>query len=175
METIKKIVPAHNDVRRLIEVDHYEDHEKRTESAEFKRVKKELHEEHVGCWIGNGRCEGGLEIHHNIVEYATISEVDFAKVQAKFPFMTTPENKAGMQVLCKKHHRDPIFGKHYTTEPEWILQAFMTESALDHFELAGYTEIFYEKFLKEGKTIPEAKTLAGLYAKKKVEGFKTGK
>jgi hypothetical protein len=171
METTK-IVPAHTDVRRLIEVDHYEDHEKRTESAEFKRVKDELHKEHVGCWIGNGRCEGGLEIHHNIVEYATLSEVDFAKVQAKFPFMTTPENKQGMQVLCRKHHRDPIFGKHYTTEPEWILQAFMREEALDHFELAGYTELYYEEFLKKGNTPAEAKKLAKDKAVAKVASFK---
>lgn len=170
MET-KKIVAAHNDIRRLVEVAHYEDHEKRTESTEFKRVKKELHEEHVGCWIGR-HCEGGLEIHHDVIEYSAISEVDFEKVTAKYPYMTTHENKKGMQVLCRKHHRDPGFGKHDMTEPIWKLQAFMTEEALNNFELATYAEIFYEKHIKEGRTPAEAKTLAKAEAEKKVEGFK---
>lgn len=169
----KKIVPAHNDIRRLIEVDHYEDHEKRTESSEFKRVKDELHKEHVGCWIGQ-HCEGGLEIHHDVVEYSAITEVDFAKVQARYPEMKTPENKSGMQVLCRKHHRDPGFGKHDLTEPIWKLQAFMTEIALNHFELATYTEIYYEKHIKNGSSPAEAKKLAKDEAEKKVASFKTG-
>lgn len=171
MET-KKITPAHNDIRKLVEVAHYEDHEKRTESAEFRRVKKELHEEKIGCWIGNGRCEGGLEVHHDHLEYSALSEVNVDKVKAKYPDFTSVDGKTNMQMLCQKHHRGLGFGKHEMSEPVWKLQAFMKEEALDKFELATYTEIFFEKYLKAGHSKEESMKLAKAEAEKKVEGFK---
>jgi hypothetical protein len=142
---VNKIVPAHTDIRRLIEVDHYEAHEKRTESAEFRRIKKELHEAGVGCWIGNGRCEGGLEIHHNIIEYSAITEVDINKVRAEHPDFKDVDCKEQMLVLCEKHHRGKGFGIHDMTYPIWQLQKYMTPEALDHFESAVKAEIEAEK------------------------------
>lgn len=143
MET--KIVPAHNDVRTLVEVAHYEEHGKRTESAEFRRVKRELHEAGVGCWVGQ-RCEGGLEVHHNIIEYSAMSEVDINKVRADHPEFKDVDCKEQMMVLCSKHHRGKGFGIHDMTYPIWQLQKYMTPEALDRFESAVHAEL-----AKEGK------------------------
>lgn len=140
-----KVVPAHNDVRRLIELDHYESHEKRTESAEFRRVKEEFKKEHAQCWVNNKYCEGQLEVHHNIIEYSAITEVDMEKVRAEYPFFTSPENKGGMRVLCAKHHRGKFHGVHSMTYPIWVLQKFMTDEALDNFEKAIQEEIKKEQ------------------------------
>lgn len=129
-----KIIPAHSDIKRLIEVAHYEDHEKRTESKEFRASKKYLHEHHVPCFINNGRCEGHLEVHHNIIEYSASTEVDWNKVRADFPNVSDVDDLDQMMVLCEKHHRKPGFGIHDMEYPIWILQKYMTETALDKFE-----------------------------------------
>lgn len=143
MET-RKIVAAHNDIRRLIEVAHYEDHFKRTESAEFRHVKEQMHKEGIGCWIGNGRCEGHLEVHHNIVEYSAESEIDPDKVKAEHPKFTDVDCRENMIILCEKHHRSR-FGIHNMTFPIWVLQKYMKPDALEHFENAVKKEIEAEK------------------------------
>lgn len=144
MENEKKIVKAHDQEETLHEVIHYEDHDKRTESAEFRKVKAELHAENVPCWINNGRCEGTLEVHHNIIEYSASTEVDWNKVHVDYPEFTDVDSKFQMKVLCRKHHRDPGFGIHKITNPAWVLQRYLTEEALDKFENAVH------KMLDEG-------------------------
>jgi hypothetical protein len=135
-EHYAKVVPAHDQFQTLKTVTHYEDHEERSESAEFRAVKKKLHAEGVGCWIGNGRCEGDLEVHHNVVEYSAMTEVDWDKVKADHPNITTPEDIDGMMVLCAKHHRGIGTGIHATDYPTWELQKYLTPAALDKFEAA---------------------------------------
>jgi hypothetical protein len=130
----KKVIPAHSDVKRLVEVAHYEAHDKRTESAEFRQSKKYLHQHNVPCFINNGRCEGHLEVHHNIIEYSASTEVDWDKVKKDFPNVTSVDDLDQMMVLCEKHHRQPGFGIHDMEYPIWILQKYMTEEALDKFE-----------------------------------------
>lgn len=128
------IVKAHSQIKHIVEVAHYEDHEQRTESTEFKKVKKHFHDEHAKCYINNGRCEGSIEIHHNIIEYSASTEVDWDKVREEFPNVTSVDDLDQMLPLCRKHHRDPGFGIHDMEYPIWRLQKYMTEEALDKFE-----------------------------------------
>jgi hypothetical protein len=141
----KKIVEEHDEVIRLTIVEHYEAHPKRSESAEFRKVKKELHEENVPCWINNGKCEGNLEVHHFMVEWSAETEIDPEKVRQENPEYTDADCKANMMVLCEKHHRHKGFGIHTTPFPIWRLQKYMTAEALEDFERAVKNELYKNK------------------------------
>lgn len=132
---------AHNDVRRLVELAHYEDHDKRTESSAFRHIKAQLHKEHAQCYIGNKYCEGNIEIHHKVIEWSAATEVDFEKVMKDFPTINDPDTMENMMPLCAKHHRGKFHGIHVMTYPIWVLQRYMTEEALDKFEAAIQEEI----------------------------------
>lgn len=131
-----KLVPAHDEIRHLLEVDHYEVHAHRTESEEFKKVKKGMHDEGLTCFINNGKCDGQLEIHHGIIEYSAASEVDWNKVNQDYPNFKDVDGRYQMVPLCEKHHRRPGFGVHYLTEPIWRLQKYMNPEALEKWEKA---------------------------------------
>ena len=129
-------VIAHDDVRRLIEVIHYEDHDGRTESTEFREVKKAFHDAHAKCWIDNGYCEGDIEIHHNVIEYSASTEVDWVKVQIDHPGFDHVDSKLQMIPICEKHHRGVGTGIHDVTYPAWQLQKYLNPHALALFEAA---------------------------------------
>ena len=129
-------VIAHDDVRRLIEVIHYEDHPDRVESPEFREVKKEFHDAHAKCWIDNGYCNGEVEIHHGIIEYSASSEVDWEKVKTDHPGFDHVDSKLQMIPLCAKHHREAGTGIHAVTYPAWQLQKYLNPHALALFEAA---------------------------------------
>jgi hypothetical protein len=126
----------HDDLITLKVLRHYEDHPNRENSPEFERIKRDLHERDVPCFINNGRCEGNLEIHHSIIEYSAQNNVDWAKVKIDYPSFDHVDDKDQMMVLCEKHHRYPYFGVHTTDYPTWILQKYMNEEALEDFERA---------------------------------------
>lgn len=130
-----KIVVEHDMFRTLHEVIHYPTHEQREESEEFREVKKSLHAEGVKCFIDNGRCEGALEVHHNIIEWATSNEIDWEKVEKEMGFHSVDSRKQ-MLVLCAKHHRGKGTGIHECSFPAWILQKFLTPQGLEAFEKA---------------------------------------
>jgi len=140
----KKITPEHDEVIHEVFVEHYEAHEKRTESASFRAIKKKMHEEHEPCWIGNGKCEGHIEIHHAIIEWSADTETDWEKVKEyyKAPFFGDPDTRLNMMALCEKHHRHKGFGIHTTPYPIWILQKFMKADALEDFEKAVKEKLY---------------------------------
>lgn len=137
-----KITPEHNETIHEEYIEHYEAHPKRVETSLFRKTKKHMHDNHVGCWVNNGRCDGGIQIHHNIIEYSAANEVDWKKVQADFPDFTDVDQEVQMMGLCEKHHVWEGFGKHHVPEPIHKLQRYMTEDALDDFEKATYEEIY---------------------------------
>lgn len=130
----KRIVKAHDDIIRLNVIRHYEDHQERTESNEFVKTKRQLHEEGHECYIGNGFCEGGLEVHHNLVEYSADSEIDWDRFKEDHPEVTSVDDIDQMLVLCEKHHRHEYFGIHNIDYPTWELQRYMTHESLLRFE-----------------------------------------
>lgn len=143
--TEKKIVQAHDDIKRLIEISHYEEHAKREESAEFREAKKKFHEMGAKCWIDNKHCCAGIEIHHNIVEYSASSEIDWERFHADHPDIKDVDSFEQMLPLCEVHHRGKFHGIHSITYPIWVLQKYMTDEALDKFQKAIDDEIKKEK------------------------------
>jgi hypothetical protein len=140
----------HNDIHTLIEIAHYEAHADRKESKEFRRIKEEFHKEGAKCYIDN-RCEGDIEIHHNIIEFAASESIDWEKVQKDYPeFKNVDSFKGNMLPLCTKHHRMPGYGIHDITYPIWKLQKYMNEEALNDFENAVEEELKKRKIKREG-------------------------
>lgn len=136
MDIKNDLVPAHTEIRHLLEVDSYGAHAHRTESEEFKQVKHQMHQEKCQCYINNGRCEGQIEIHHSVIEYAGSSEVDWDKIHQDHPDFKDVDSRFQMMALCEKHHRKPGFGVHYLTQNIWLLQKYMKPDALDAWEKA---------------------------------------
>lgn len=130
----KHIVAAHDQVRQLLEVIHYPDHPKRTESEEYKRNRAKLHAEGCKCYIDNGFCQGPIQIHH-LIEWATANEVDWEKVKKDRGYDHVDDMK-NLMPLCEKHHQWVGFGIHEITYPAWLLQKYMTKEALELFEKA---------------------------------------
>lgn len=132
----KKIVPAHDQVRKLLDLIHYPDHDGRTESSEFRAIKEKWHNEgKMVCFINNGHCEGQIEVHHSIIEYSTSNEIDWERVKADHGFDHV-DSESQMMPLCHKHHMGVGTGIHMVTYPAWILQKYMKPDALALFEEA---------------------------------------
>jgi hypothetical protein len=147
----KLLVPEHDELIKAAFVEHYEEHEKRKESAQFRHTKKAMHDDGLKCWVGNGRCVGHVEIHHNIIEWSAETEVDLTKVKADYPEWDGIDGRFQMIPLCEKHHRWKGFGKHTTPEPIWKLQRYMKEEALDDFERAVFEKLYTkEEQMKHG-------------------------
>jgi hypothetical protein len=138
----KKITPEHDEVIHTTYVEHYEAHEKREETPLFKKTKKDMHNDGVKCWIDNGRCEGTVEIHHNIIEWSAATEIDWEIVRQIYPWFKDVDQREQMLGLCAKHHRHKGYGIHLVPYPIWVLQKFMNEEALDDFERAVQEKLY---------------------------------
>lgn len=135
-----KITPAHDEIRHLVDIIHYDDHPDRVESAEFRKNKKELHEkikngEIEPCHINNGYCEGQTEIHHFYVEYSAGTEVDWDSVK-KDVDIDNPDDALNLIPLCHKHHMGVGTGIHMVSYPAWKLQKYLNKKNLALFEAA---------------------------------------
>lgn len=130
-----KIVVAHDDIRHLVDIIHYEDHPAREESAEFVAIRKHFHDIGAKCFIDNGYCEGHIEIHHNEIEYSASTEVDWEHIKADLGFDHVDAEEQ-MLPLCHKHHMSPGTGIHMITTPAWKLQKYLKSEVLAKFEAA---------------------------------------
>lgn len=129
------MVSEHIQKRALTEVVYFPAHEDRKESAEFRDDKAELKAEgKYMCFIGNGRCEGGIELHHSVIEFSENNAIDWAKVTADYPNIDHVDDIDQMIPLCTKHHRGKGTGIHATTYQAWLAQKYLTPEALDKFE-----------------------------------------
>lgn len=152
----KDTVISHDEIRHLVDIIHYDEHPPRTESALFRKNKKELHDainegKIPACFINNGCCSGQTEIHHYLVEYAAGTEVDWAQVNSVYQSfgqanlsISTPDEMANLLPLCHKHHMGVGTGIHMVSFPAWILQKFLNEENLALFE-AAITHLKEEK------------------------------
>lgn len=142
------IVVAHDEIRELTDLIHYDDHPPRIETPAFEAAKRDFHKritagEIPGCWINNGFCEGHTEIHHQYVEYSAGTGVDWLLVK-QVVNITDPDQMPNFMQLCKKHHMGTGTGIHMVTYPAWILQKFLNHKNIILFEAAV-------KHLKETK------------------------
>jgi hypothetical protein len=124
----------HNDIRTLVELAHYEAHPDRTDSNEFKEIKRKHHTEHRQCFINNGYCKGNLEVHHSVIELSAANGVDWEKVKLDYPNIDHADDDDQMMDLCEKHHRGKFTGIHNMSYNIWILQKYMNQEALKDFE-----------------------------------------
>jgi hypothetical protein len=85
------------------------------------------------CWIGNADCQGAIELHHNVVEFALANTVDVAHFEQLYPefkiasdeeFLTWIEGEGNLLPLCAFHHRG-VCGIHSIHYPAWQVQRFM--------------------------------------------------
>lgn len=123
--------PEHNQIVTNHYVIHYPAHEPRTGDpnyAAFEAYHK-ANEPVAVCYVGErlgfDQCADaqgkpmidqpghpGLELHHKILEFATINEVDIAALDVDFPDLTDldkvkawAETEPNFMWLCAKHHR----------------------------------------------------------------------
>jgi hypothetical protein len=128
------LVKAHEVIEHLESLREYPDHQNRFESAEFRHVKDRFHKEHAKCWIDNGYCEGPIEIHHDIIEWADANGVDWEKVKRDYPNVSDVDDYDQMMPLCRKHHRGKYTGIHMTDKPTWEWQKYALPDELAKFE-----------------------------------------
>jgi len=132
-----KVTPAHNQIRTLVEIAHYEAHpDQADQRKEFEKVKDYIHKQKRRCFIDNGRCEGQLDVHHALIELSMANGIDWGKVKTDFPAIENANDYDQMMVLCDKHHKHRYFGVHNQTYNNWIAQKYMNEEALNAFEEA---------------------------------------
>lgn len=129
------VVHAHDQYNVLHEVIHYPEHPRRTESEEFIENRKKLHESGAKCFIDNGYCEGQLEIHHNVIEWALSNAVDWDKVKRDHGFDHV-DAMGNLLPLCHRHHQGVGTGIHKISYPAWIAQKYMKKEDLELFEKA---------------------------------------
>lgn len=137
---MKKDVIAHDEIRHLVDLMHYDTHPARVETSEFRHNKEELHRkieagEIEACIINNGRCEGQTEIHHFYVEYSEGTAVDWTLVQ-KDVHIENPDQMLNLKPLCHKHHMGTGTGIHMISYPAFLVQRYLNQRNLDLFELA---------------------------------------
>lgn len=72
---------------------------------------RECADSHGDLMLDQPGCPG-LELHHRILEFSLINEVDLEALQRDFPGLTDPrkvaawaESDANFMFLCAKHHR----------------------------------------------------------------------
>ena len=144
---------AHIQVRTLKELSYYPAHPDRTESTEFKEIKKEFKAEHATCWIGNGYCHGPIETHHGIIEYAEMNGIDWEKVKKDHPNVDHVDDKDQMVELCERHHRGKYTGIHNMSYPIWEMQKYMNDETLAKFEAAVANQLKLDEAAKKGPRI----------------------
>ncbi len=129
----KSAAPQHEHevVERLYVDVYYPDHPPRTESALFRKTKRDLIKvKNVPCWVCGTR--QNREVHHFYLEWADSAGVDWARMRQLHPdfdwstfrgpsdFVDSPYN---MRILCMKHHRHRDAGIHMLPYPIFVMQA----------------------------------------------------
>jgi hypothetical protein len=143
--------PAHDQTVTNHYVLHYPRHEPRENDpnyAAFNAYHK-LHESTSICYVGQrlglDQCADaqgkpmtdqpghpGLELHHKILEFATLNEVDLAAFALDFRPMTQEQLVAWAETaenfmwLCAKHHRG-AGGVHHAAAADWSAELYIRD------------------------------------------------
>lgn len=163
-------VHEHKMERNLKETIIVPDHEKRAESAEFRRSKHRLKEDgHYKCWVCGGT--ENLHVHHFGIEWSLATIADWDKVKSFCeewdPYgygrllrnvpMTSPDDVRNMLVLCQEHHTGVDHensgsgtGIHQITFPVWLIQK-LAKTGIDAVPQSGETLEQAEQTVKENE------------------------
>lgn len=137
----KAVVAAHDQKTTIHIVEHYPPHEPRASDVHyhfFNEARRRLEKAKLmKCWIGNHECGGGIELHHNLIEYSLQNGVDIRKFETLYPeFELTTDDQFAEWIegggkypdrqllpLCVAHHRGR-YGIHCVPFPNWICARF---------------------------------------------------
>jgi hypothetical protein len=135
MPTVKQ----HEQVLHLVVAEELPPHEKRTESALFRKNKKLLVKDHkLPCFACKAKSE--LQVHH-MVEWATWNWIDTNKMVDRLsafdPYgfskmyhgkdIESPDDIRNLIVLCQPCHTGAGKGIHFVPLPIWLPQACVQE------------------------------------------------
>jgi len=104
------------------------------------------------CWIDNADCRGAIELHHSLVEFSLANIVDVDHFRELYPefhiegdaaFLDWINSEGNLLPLCAMHHRG-VLGIHSILYSGWVVQRFM----------------------KEGVTAPQRRTVSAVRSKK---------
>jgi 5-methylcytosine-specific restriction endonuclease McrA len=126
-------VPEHEITRTLTEAEIIPEHERRTESEEFRRNRALLLRQGHRCWICGD--DQDLEAHH-IFEWSLWNALDPQKaletLRAFDPYgftehdpdrpLQSPDDIRNLLILCRRHHLGREAGIHEITFPVWLPQ-----------------------------------------------------
>lgn len=142
-------VPAHDQTITNHYVLHYPEHAPRVGDPNYAafnayhRANEALGVCYVGQRLGLDQCADaqgkpmldqpghpGLELHHRILEFATINAVDLAAFHYDFPDVldvaTWAETDANFMWLCAKHHRG-AGGAHHAAWADFIAEMYIRD------------------------------------------------
>jgi len=117
---------------------YYPEHERRSESSEYRATRKTIIDErNIGCWVCG--VHDNRELHHFVIEWSMANAIDFKKLKKDHPeaakyetlqkFVDSADN---MRVLCAEHHRHKGYGIHMLDFPEWEVQAWLKDGYKYH-------------------------------------------
>jgi hypothetical protein len=87
------------------------------------------------CWINNHDCQGEIQLHHALIEYALINDVDIEKFKHLYPefhvlndedFYRVVESEGALTCLCFRHHIGDL-GIHVIPYPGWVVQRVLKD------------------------------------------------
>jgi hypothetical protein len=135
-------VATHKQQRHIIECVITPEHDKRKESAEFRKSKERLADDgHYQCYVCGSKED--LQVHHYACEWSLEADVDFNKLQSfceewdvygygrllKNVQMTSVDDIRNCMVLCQEHHTGVDetnggtgTGVHSMSFSAWIMQ-----------------------------------------------------
>src|SRR5438445_6659599 len=94
---------AHSEVQHLALQYSYPAHEPRADDPHYHyfnearaRLKKAGK---LTCWINNADCKGGIELHHNAVEFALANEVDISRFAELYPEFAIKDDEDFYRVI----------------------------------------------------------------------------
>jgi len=117
---------------------HYPAHPERTDDPHYKdfNAYRKRTKDHAVCAIGGARadfseCNGGLELHHSHVEFATQNNVDLKWLETAYPGISNldevgawVESADNLEWLCEKHHRG-VGGIHHASASDFEAEKFV--------------------------------------------------
>lgn len=133
--------PAHDQSATHKYTIHYPEHLPREDDPHYKAFNayRRHHIDSAVCYVGeragHDQCAGGLELHHTVLEFATVNAADPKALHKDFPEIpedATPEQIADwaesspgeFRFLCVFHHRGHG-GAHTAAHADWEAQLYV--------------------------------------------------
>lgn len=134
-----KIVPAHTSKVSRTYTINYPEHFPRKSDPHYRDFQSYRRRTHATakCNFGVERggdfteCDGPLELHHHVLEFAVANGVDFELLERDYPGVSDRdkvgawiESAVNLEWLCLKHHRSHG-GVHSASASDWAAEKYV--------------------------------------------------